>query len=122
MEKVIEIIDRSLELTNTIEEGLRHMNYLIGELQYEGAFQMFNDVAEAIFSIEKATLPLIAEGPEHGLAELANRLREAISVVLKDYEDKNVNLVPDHMENGLMPAYIQWKAELTRVLNVYKLS
>lgn len=122
MEKVIEIIDRSLELTNTIEEGLRHMNYLIGELQYEGAFQMFNDVAEAIFSIEKATLPLIAEGPEHGLAELANRLREAISVVLKDYEDKNVNLAPDHMENGLMPAYIQWKAELTRVLNVYKLS
>lgn len=54
MEKHIEVIKQSMNLLETVKEGLQHIQKLSHEGKYEATIQLFENVVFAFSTVEKS--------------------------------------------------------------------
>lgn len=122
MKKYYEVIEKTLQLLETIEEALIYIQKQLDELRYEEGFTVLKDAMEAISSIESAIDPMRDGLPENSLNALAAAIKENMDKAINSYEQgKEVNLV-EQIENEVLPSFMSWKEEVERVLNPYMLS
>ena len=122
MDKYIEVIRRILELLETIQEGFKHISVQVQELRYEEAMDMLNDSLDGMESIEDALKPMLKDLPENEIIKLSLEIRTKLQMMLKDYEQNNMDSFIEVNNNIFIPTFIQWKEEINRVLMPYLLS
>ncbi|KAB3539659.1 hypothetical protein F8154_00460 [Alkaliphilus pronyensis] len=119
MEKYYEVIRRIIELIDTLEEGIIHLEKQLTEHRYEESVVMLQDLLEAISSIANAIEPMDGELPENNISSLSQNLIKGIQKTVDSYsEDKEVNLSVEAQEY-IIPNYISWRDEIAKTLKPY---
>ncbi len=122
MGKYHEVIEKSLQLLETTEEGLAYIQNQLEELRYEEAFIVLKDVMEAIASIEDAIYPMKDGLPENDIDILAASLRESMNKAVSSYEQgKEVDLEKQISEN-ILTSFKNWREEIKRIFAPYVVS
>lgn len=122
MEKYLEVIRRTLELSGTVLEGLEHIKYKLDEGDFESTITLFHDVVEAFYQMEKSIPPLMNQLPQNQLSDLTAYARESFENVVSLYENHMGIKALEMIRFSLIPAYQKWKAELERVFTPYVVS
>ena len=122
MKKYHEVIERILQLLETIEEGFIYVREQLEKLHYEEGLVVLKDAMEAIGSIESALHPIKAKLPENNLDVLTLTIKRNMDNAINSYEQgKEVYLV-EQIEKEILPSFLTWKEELQRALKPYVFS
>ena len=122
MEKHIDVMKQSGELTETILEGLQHIQKLLGEGKHGQTIYMFKDVLLAYSSIEKSLEPIKGELANEELTSIARNLKHILELVVDYYEAKQYGKVQEVMQFTLIPQVKKWKDELQKAFQSYIVS
>ncbi|WP_069998865.1 hypothetical protein [Cellulosilyticum sp. I15G10I2] len=122
MDKYYDVMERLLELLNTLEEGILHIQSQLKELQYEEALFILQDVMEGIASIENALEPMASNLAKNNIKELENDLITAIAKTVASYEQENEINLEKQIEQGVTPTFMRWKEEIEGILQPYIIS
>ncbi|MGO0063599.1 hypothetical protein ACTID9_27005 [Brevibacillus fluminis] len=119
MEKYIDVIKQTLELSETGLEGLQHMQAQIEEGFFEQSLTLFTDVLAAHFEIEKSVALFSENLPENKLSVISQQLNEAAVELAETYEKGERSALGDVLGIKVIPQYTEWKEELYRCLHPY---
>jgi len=122
IKKYYEVIEKTLSLLDTMEEGITHIKIQLSELRYEEAFNIQQDVVEGIASIENAIEPMFPKLQENNIESMTAILKENISKVVACYERGEGTNLHKQVEEIILPAFKNWKEELEKVLKPYIVS
>lgn len=122
MKKYYEVIEKSLQLLETIEEGFIYTQKQLDELRYEEAFTVLKDVMEAVASIEDAMYPLKDKLPENNIDISAVPLRESMSKAISSYEQGKEADLKKQISENILPAFSNWREEIERIFGPYIVS
>lgn len=119
MEKQIGIMKQSLELSETILEGLQHIQKLLGEGKFEQTIYLYEDVLLAFSAIEKSVEPLKDELNSETFNSATTNLKYIMELVVDHYEEKNYAKVQEVMQFTLVPQFKKVKQELELAFKPY---
>lgn len=122
MEKYYDVIERTMELLETINEGLLYTEKQIEELRYEGTFELLKDSKVAIESIEKALAPLKSEFTKNSIDELYNNMIDSFNEIIENFEENKKMEIGIQIKEEVVPEFGEWKEEIIRILNPFILS
>ncbi|MCQ1528612.1 hypothetical protein [Lutispora saccharofermentans] len=122
MGKYHEVIEKSLQLLETTEEGLIYIQKQLEELRYEEAFIVLKDVMEAIASIEDAIYPMKDRLPENDIDILAVSLRESMNKAISSYEQGKEADLKKQISGNILPSFKNWREEIKRIFVPYIVS
>lgn len=122
MEKHKEVIERILELLETIATGIVHIQKQLSEIRYEEAFSLLQDTVLGIVSIEDALVPIMPKFRGNNIENLADILRNNLSKAVSSYEQAQEINLEKQLEKDILPAFKEWKAEVERMLKPYVVS
>ncbi|KXZ40438.1 hypothetical protein SAMN05661008_00006 [Alkalithermobacter thermoalcaliphilus JW-YL-7 = DSM 7308] len=112
-----EVIKQTLDLLETMEEGMDYVKAKLGELNIEATVTVLTDLIEAFTEIEKSISPIIKN-----LSEKEDKLRKAFDIIVKEYEISKGQKAYEIMQFTLEPAFKNWKQEIENTLKPYILS
>lgn len=122
MEKHIDVMKQSVELSETILEGLQHIQKLLGEGKFEETMSMFEDIVSA-FSTMQQSLTLVTEKLEnHQIDSTSNKVQDGLELVVSAYEAKSHGKVQEIIQFTLSPQVKKWKEELEKAFQPYIVS
>jgi len=122
MDKYLEVIKHVLELINSIEEGLFHMESQIIKLQYEESVVLLQDAFDAVVKIEESINLISDELKENDMDELIELVYEKFDTMAKLYNDKSVENLSEEIGGELIPRFLDWKTEVEKNLLPYTIS
>ena len=122
MNNHIEVINRMMELVETMGEGLEYIQEKLERDEPEKAVKMLLDTTHAFASIEESLHSVLSELPEEGIQEKTDTLRSALAEIVREYEKGQGHLALDIFKLELYPAFNRWREELERVLKPYTMS
>ncbi|MFA9558929.1 hypothetical protein ACERII_16585 [Evansella sp. AB-rgal1] len=120
MEKYIEVMKQSLELTETMLQGLQHIQKLIGEGKHEQTIITFEDVLSAYSTIENSIKPI--KDKLECEQQTSTNLNHILELVVNRYEEKDYYKVQEVMQFTLIPQVKKWKEELENTFHPYIVS
>jgi len=122
MDKYREVIERILELLDTMKAGLDYIQLKLSELKYEEALIVIKDIVDALDSIYNSIQPMESQLPENNLVAFTASIKYNLDNVIKSYEQGKEAYVAEQIEKGILPSFLVWKGELERVLRPYIIS
>ncbi|MEN6390251.1 MAG: hypothetical protein ABFD04_07505 [Syntrophomonas sp.] len=114
MDNDIEVIRQSLDLSNTIGEGLEYIKLRFEGGHFEETLILFQDVIQALISIQKAVQPIAANLSSNQLEPLIANINYSLEDVIAEFEKGNWSMTTGIIEQTLLPAYYKWQEELER--------
>ncbi len=121
VEKYIEVITRALALSDTILEGIEHIQRTLEEIRYEDATVLIHDVMEGLKAIEEALQPLVNELVDNNLEYLISNLKDEIEEIIDLFNNDRMEAAAERTSKKLIPAFTIWKQELHRVIGPFVL-
>lgn len=122
MENKIQVVQKSLILLNTMEEGLVYIKQQIREMKSEATIIVLRDIIKAFATIETAIAPILLELKENNIIEKMDILRKALDRIVKEYEWKQIQKALEIIQFSLEPAFKNWKEQMEEVLRPYTAS
>lgn len=122
MDKYIEVIKKSIQLSDTILEGLEHITKLLNDGKHEQSVFLFEDVMEAYTSIRTATEPIVKKLKSETVREKQVDIENVIVQVVSEYEKNNYLKVQEIFQHELVPKYKTFKEELEKLFEPYLIS
>ncbi len=123
MEKYLDVMRRTVELSETGLEGLEHMKQQIEEGYFEQSLPLFTDVISAYLEIEKSLSLFSDELSPNQLAATGQQLSASIETVVAAFEKGGGReSIYDLLNSRVIPQYRVWQEELQRCLQPYFIS
>lgn len=122
MDKYLDVIRKTLQLSETILEGLTYIQANLDLGEFEKTKTMFTDVIEGIYQIQQSLSAFLSELPANEIAALNGKLKNSLDGVVSAYEQKKAAQLKEKMEDDLLPVFEQWQEELKRCLRPYLLN
>lgn len=114
MDNDFEVIRQSLDLSGTIREGPEYIKLRFEEGCFEETLTLFQDVIQALISIQKAVQPLVIKLFPNQLESFSADINYALEDVIAAFEKANWSVTTGIIEQSLLPAYCKWQEELER--------
>ncbi|MGO4888805.1 hypothetical protein ACJ2A9_13690 [Anaerobacillus sp. MEB173] len=89
MEKHIEVMKKSIELSETIIEGLQHIQKQLREDKHEQTVFLFEDVLVAYSTVSRSVDTVLKELSNEAIPAMQVDLSKAADLVVTTYEEKN---------------------------------
>jgi len=105
-------------LSSTILEGLNHIKLRMEAGQLKETLFLFEDVLEALISIENSVAPLLED--EKDLAASLAQLKKSLEMLARAYEEDNLAKALAEVEENLLPGMESLRSELENSLAKYK--
>lgn len=115
MEKYLDVMNGILDLSDTVVDGLKHIEKQLDEIRYEESFAMFYDVVEGISSIESSMNTFYDKLPENKLNVYMDEMKKEISLVITCYQNSEMKDFKTGIKSKVLPSYINWQNEIKRV-------
>lgn len=122
VERYLDVIRRTLELSDTTHLGLQYIDSRLNEGRFEEARDMMDEVWNSITSMKKAVLTIGGKIPQENIELLADKLEEGVNTLMNVYDTEVGVQVIEVLRGELMPTYKEWLEEIKRVLEPYVLS
>jgi hypothetical protein len=121
MEKYIDVMKRTIELSESCKETLEHIKLRLNEGAFEDTFRSMDDFVNGFYQIEISMSDYLHKLSPNGIEERTIHLRNAMEHVVSAYEQGESGKALEIIQFNLLPNCISWKAEIERVLNPYVL-
>ncbi|MBU9711756.1 hypothetical protein [Evansella tamaricis] len=112
MDKYIEVMKRTKELTDTMLEGLEHINELFKDGKYEETIQLFESVVVAYTTIQNSLEPIKEKLNNGDLESTTKNFNHILELVVDYYETKDYGRVQEVIQFTLLPHVKKWRGEL----------
>lgn len=122
MEQHVDIMRRSLELCETILEGLVHIQKNLNEGNSEQTLYLFEDVLTAYTTICTSIEPVIDSIKETRLEDAHKSLNTLTELVVSAYEQRNYGKVQEILQFSLIPQFKRWKEQLEQSFHPHIIS
>jgi uncharacterized protein (UPF0297 family) len=123
MEKDLDVMKQSIELSETVLEGLTHVQKKLNETKYPEAMQMMNDVVGGFASIENSVGPVFADMNDTELVKVhISKVAESLERVVTSLEDHSYGTVQEILQFMLIPNVKKLKAEMETLFEPYLVS
>jgi hypothetical protein len=114
-----EILKRLLELVDTCEEGLIHINKQLSEGKFEQSLEMVVNVFYSIVQVEKFIRKIQKSIPENLIGKEFKQVCMAMDNFTYAYELNKREDKFSILETELFPAFKVWKDTLNQTLGKY---
>lgn len=121
MNKYIEVMQRILGLSETMEDAISYMDGQIRESRIEHAMMTLEDIVDAQACICEAMAPIQARLEHNGIEDYSRELQRALIETIELCERGEPLKIQLAIEGNLMSAFTKWQGELRRVLEPYVL-
>ncbi|WP_424766657.1 hypothetical protein [Paenibacillus sp. sgz302251] len=122
MEKHVDVMKRTIELSEGCLEALEHITVRLNEGAFEETIRLMDDLVNGFYQIEKSLQGFISKLSGHQLEETMNQLRNAIEHVVSSYEQGNRGKALEGIQLNLLPSFKGLNAELEVTFRPYILS
>jgi len=120
MEYMYEVAGQIIELSQTIKEGLIHINEKMDEGQLKETLYLFEDVLEAFSSIEIPIQPVLRADNMDELQGATAELKKSLEMLAQAFEANDLEKARAEISQSLIPAYSRWQSELEQSLKAYR--
>lgn len=120
MENCCELFRQSVELCETMLEGLGHVLKRLDEGALDDTRNLLSDMIDGFLSVERALQAVTAELPENNIARLGENVEVNFERLVESYKNNDVNDAVIVMKQNVIPGFIQWKKELEVVYSSLK--
>lgn len=122
MEKYLEVMRQSIELSNTIIVGYEQIQRFIEEGQFEEAILLYSDTINGIYSIENAVKPVLQELKIKEVPVLITAVVDSLDFIAYAFEERDYHKAQKALYVKLVPQYKQLKEKLEKAFNPYLVS
>jgi hypothetical protein len=122
MEKQINVMKRTLELSETMGEALEYIKAQVNEGQVESTIQLANDTMAAFASIVQSIRGFLDELPPNQIEAHTDMLVKGFDVLTTAYEQRQNGKALEVLQFNVLPAYKKWNSELVQYLQPYVVS
>jgi hypothetical protein len=122
MEKYIDVMKRTIELSESCVESLENMKLRINEGAFEETIQSMDDLVNAVYQIELSIQGFVDKLPLNGIEERTTQLRKAMEHVVSAYEQGEAGQALESIQFNLLPCCKGWKTEIEKALQPHVLS
>lgn len=112
----------SIELSETVLEGLQYIQKLLNEGKNEQSVFMFEEVLQAHETITRTIDPVVKELKNEGIPSKQAEFSNATNLVVTAYEEKNYAKVQEILQFNLVPQFKKLKEELEKAFNPFIVS
>jgi hypothetical protein len=116
MEKYMDIMKKTLELSESCLEALQHIIVRLNEGAFEDTIGLMDDFINGFYQMDTSIQGFIAELPSNQMEKTTNQLRSDIKQTVTSYEQGESNKIIECVQSSLLPSYKAWKAELEQAL------
>jgi hypothetical protein len=109
-----EVIQRSLDLVATMQDGIEYIRARFTEGKFEEMLPLFQDFTQAFISIQQALQMGMEETYARRLADHTGRIQSGLSELVTAYELADWTRAIRALENEVVPGFVLWKTELER--------
>ncbi|WP_416147303.1 hypothetical protein ACM26V_13855 [Salipaludibacillus sp. HK11] len=114
---------QSLQLSETVLEGLTHVQKQLNETKYADAMQLMDDVIGGFASIENSASPVFADLKDTELVEAhIGKVRDSLERVVTSLEDHSYGIVQEILQFTLIPNVKKMKVEMEALFEPYLVS
>lgn len=122
MEKYIDVMKQSVELSGTMIEGIEHIQMLLEEGKYEDSMYLFENVVAGFLSIEHSVTPIIETLENNGIEARSKQIKESLELVVSAYEVRNYDKAQEVIRNTLTSHCKEFRQELEAVFSPFLVS
>ncbi|GGD72741.1 hypothetical protein [Paenibacillus nasutitermitis] len=122
MERYMDVMDKTLKLSETCLEAIAHIKAQLNEGQFEETSSLMSNVVEGFYHLEQALPDLLKQLPANNLEQLVQQLQQSLERVVTAYEQAKPGQVQEKLQFSLQPAFLALHRELEVVLRPYTLS
>jgi hypothetical protein len=122
MEKYIDVMKRTIELSESCVESLEHIKLRINEGAFEETIQSMDDLVNAVYQIEVSMQGYLREIPANRIEERTNQLRNSLEHVVSAYGQRESAKALEIIQFNVLPSCKGWKTEIEKALQSYVLS
>jgi len=122
IERYHEVIERILELLDTMKEGLDYIQTQLSELKYEEALVVMKDLIDALDSIDSSIQPMENELPQNEIGVLTASLKLCLNKAVGSFDQNNGVNIDSIVEKEVIPEFTSWREEIEKVLRPYIIS
>jgi hypothetical protein len=115
MEKYNDVLKRSIELLETVHEGLLHILKKLNEGHFEDTIYLFEDAVEAFSVIERSLNVIPKDILNEDVTELTMKVKNVIELVVSAYELKDHAKVKEILQFSLIPRCKKWNETLADI-------
>jgi len=122
MEKYLDIIKRTIQLSETCLEGLEYTKEKLNEGQFEQTIPLMNDSVIAFLQMEKSLQPIFPTFNSNHNESLTHSLQDAFDHAVTAYELGQRGKVLEVFQFTLLPNYKKWKDEIEKAFHTFVVS
>ena len=120
MERYIEVMKQSLNVLETMIEGLEHVPQQINENKMPDAIQLMDDMLVGFMSVEKSLQPVLEEADGADIAtQQLQKVNEAFERVVTAIENDAFETVVEMLEESLTPQVKKLHSSLIELFRPY---
>lgn len=117
-----EIALQSLELLDTMGEGITYIKQKLSELKTEETMGILSDTISGFSAVERGIESISGELGENSVKEKSEKLKRAFDILVSEYESNSGRKAYEIVQITLEPAFKNWKAEMENSLKTVMVS
>lgn len=118
----VDIIRKSFELLDTIQEAIEYIGEKTAESELESLLSLFSDIIRGIGQLEISLDHILQEISDPMLEETAHELADALDIVAGSYQIEDIYQAEIDVCSRLEPAFMSWKSALQDILQPHVLN
>lgn len=122
MEKHIDVMKRTLDLSDTVLEGLHHVQKLLHEGKAEQTLILFGDILNAYATISQTTEPIFRKLNKEVPQSHINELNKASELIVTAYEEKSYGTLQEILQFTFIPNFKRFQEVLETTFTPYLVS
>ncbi len=121
MEKHIDVMKHSVELSETILEALQHIQKLLSEGKFAETMYLFEDVVLAFSTLQQSVTTINEKLENHEIDATAKKVQETLELVVSAYEENSHSELQE-IAHTLFLQVKKWYEELEKTFKLYIVS
>ncbi|KAB8139474.1 hypothetical protein F9U64_00115 [Gracilibacillus oryzae] len=117
MEKQLDVMKNVLGLSETVLEGVLHIQSALKERQMEETMYLFEDIIHAFATIENAINELDDEYVSEEVTNHMKKVQKGLEAAVQQYEVEISGRLQEVLQFNLVPATKNWKIALENQFN-----
>ena len=117
MERYLQIMKNILELSDTFNQGVQHIEAQLARYEGEATIPLLHDVITAFSSIETSLNLFVSKLPGNHIETYMNQIRASLGQIVAHYEHKEYDGALHDIRLQLWPLLVHWRGQLERAFN-----
>jgi len=122
MEKYVDVMKRSIELSETVIEGFQHTQRLIRDTQFEQAVLMFEESLKGYAQLEESVRPVILKLQDDEIESQLEKVQKKAHLIVDAFGKEDFSKVNEILQFTMVPLFKSITKSMDQLFSRYLLS